>query len=244
LFQQLLQLLPHNPGNIALLVAVGGAFIGIILWLFGVRFGRVILTLGAVAAGTAIGMKLPEWFDWSIDPMATGVGMALFTGLTAYALHRVYAGAAFGIVLCAWAALGTWIFLGHGTWHPPTYGQGFPKFLSDAWNALPKDMRRWLPYLAASSMLVGMTIGILWPKLSNLLLWSSTGATIVFCSISTLLFHFRPQLLDHLPRHFGTQAAWLGGAMAIGIVTQWWTSPRPKKEEKTPAPEEQPEHSH
>jgi hypothetical protein len=187
---------------------------------------------------------LPTWFDWPIDPMGPGVGMALFLGLTAYATHRFYAGAALGVVIAAWATLAAFTFLGHGLWHPPTYGQGFPKYLNDAWATLPGDMRRWLPYLAAASLLVGLTVGVLWPKLGSMLLWSATGATMIFCTISIALFHFSPQALQHLPRRLGTQFACLGVAVVVGSVVQWWVTPKSKKEEKTPAPEEQPEHSH
>lgn len=201
------------------------------------------MTLGAVGAGTAIGMKLPDWYGWNIDPMGPGVGLALVLGLTAYALYRFYIGAALTVLLTAWAALATWVLLKHGNFHPPTYAGNLPKYLLNFWAGLPRDMHRWMPYLAAGSFLAGMSISILWPKLGSTIFWSTAGATTTFCTVSIALYHFRPHTLDRLPRHVGPQLACLGGAVALGMLLQWAMMPR-KKKEKSPAPEQQPEHSH
>jgi hypothetical protein len=221
-----------------------GTAVGVLLWLIGARFGRVLLTLLAVAAGTFGGMKMPEWYGWSIDPMAPGVVCALILGLTAYALYRFYVGAALALTIAAWMALGAWILLGHATYHPPVYSHSgsLPKYLSDVWNSLPADMRRWLPYLAVASFIAAMTIAVLWPKFGATFFWSFAGASIAFCMASTALLHFRPKYLDNLPSHFGVQLASMGGAVLIGMLSQWYFTPRPKKE-KTPAHEEQPEPS-
>jgi hypothetical protein len=248
MFQQILKLLPHDPGNITLAISAVGTIAGLVLWLIGERIGRVVLTLLAVAMGTAIGMKIPQWFQWSIDPMATGTGLALVLGLGAYTLHRFWLGAWLGALLTMWAALGAWVVLGHNNWHYPTFHQSQPitKYCYDIWNSFPSDMQRWLPYLAAISMIVAMATAVLWPRFGSRLFWSATGTSLMFCMGSILLSHYRPAVLQRLPRQFWSQLAALGGAVALGMLVQWQLGPKSKKKKKATAdePEPEPAHSH
>jgi hypothetical protein len=246
MFQQLIKLLPHDPGNVTLAISAGGTFVGLILWLIGVRIGRVILTLVAVAMGTAIGMKMPQFFHWSIDPMATGTGLALVLGLGAYALHRIWLGTWLGLLLTAWAALGAWVVLGHDGWQYPVYhhSQVLPKYLADVWNSLPKDMRRWVPYLAAISFIAAMTMSVLWPRFGSMLFWSAAGSSMMLCMGSIVAAHYRPALLQQLPKRFSMQLAALGGAVVLGMLMQWLLRRRTKAKAKTPEPEKEPAAAH
>ncbi len=108
MFQHLITLLPRQPGTVTLIVALMGCLCGLALWIAGARFSRSMLTLAAVALGTAIGMKLPLWCNWSIDPMAPAVAGAIVLGVSAYALHRLWVGAWLGGVLTLWSVLVLW----------------------------------------------------------------------------------------------------------------------------------------
>ncbi|MGA3065901.1 MAG: hypothetical protein ABSF29_03535 [Tepidisphaeraceae bacterium] len=247
MFQQVLKLLPHDPGTITLAVSAVGAIVGLVLWVIGLRVGRVILTLVAVAMGTGIGMKLPQWFNWSIDPMATGTGLALVLGLGAYTLHKFWLGTWLGALLTAWAAVGAWVLLGHGAWHYPAYhgSQQIPRFLCDLWDSLPKDMQRWMPYLAAISLIGGLAMGVFFPRFAAMFFWSAAGTSLFFCMGSIVAFHFRPALLDKLPRQFWPQVASLCGAIALGMFIQWRLGPRTKaKSSGAKKLEPEPSHSH
>ena len=66
MLRELLSLLPDVVARCAPGVAGACAALGVMLWLCGARFSRSVLSLTAVAAGTVIGMRLPQWRGWQI----------------------------------------------------------------------------------------------------------------------------------------------------------------------------------
>jgi hypothetical protein len=117
----LLPLLPPAPAHPALAVCLAGAALGAALWLTAGRWSRSIITLCTVALGAYVGVRLPEWFGWSIDGMGTCFGGAMLLGFTGYVLHRFWVGVGLGSVLACWAALADWMIQGSGHWSWPAW---------------------------------------------------------------------------------------------------------------------------
>jgi len=241
-FEQLLKILPHELDSTALIMISAAAVAGLILWLVGARYSRPILTLVGVAFGTVFGLKLPQWYGWHIEPMATAVALSLVLGLTAYGLHRLWVGAYLGVAWVAWVTLAAWVMLaGAAHWQWPAYdlSQPLPQYLLDLYKSVPDQMHKWFPYLAGTAMLSGLALAILLPRLGTLLLWSTVGFTMLFLSGSTLLIRWDPSLLQRLPTNFRYQAAIVGGAIVVGAMVQWWTAvragPKSHQEHESPA---------
>ncbi len=224
MFQQFLTIFPRDAGAIALIAAAVGSLIGVALFLAGAKFSRPILTLTAVAIGTAVGMKLPLWFGWQIDGMGPGVGGAIILGVSAYALHRFWVGLWLGLVLAAWAALITWNTVNHGAQFAFPQYTGFdalPQFLMQIWAAVPDQMQRYLALLGGAAMLVGLAAALAWPRIGTALLWSAAGASLLITTGIMALSRISPSMLEHLPRQISSQLAVLCGLVTLGTLWQW-----------------------
>ena len=150
--------------------------------------------------------------------------MAFVLGLSAFALHRFWVGLWLGLVVAAWASLAVWGLLGHNSqWQLPAYhaSETLPKYLSDIWQNLPGDMRKWLPLVFLAAMSSGVVTALVWPKMGILLLWSAAGASLILSMGSVALRHFDPAMLARLPRQLWSQLAMLGGLVLIGSLLQW-----------------------
>jgi hypothetical protein len=224
MFQQLLPLLPREPGSLTLAVASIGSLLGGAMWLAGARFSRPVLTLTAVALGTAIGKKLPLWCGWSIDEMGPAVGAAVILGVSAFALHRLWVGLWLGAVLACWAALATWLMFNHDAgwiWPPFDASATLPRYLSGVWHQLPQDVAKYLPIACGIAMLCGSAAGILWPRLGLVLLWSSAGVTLLIANAMSAMQRFSPGIFHRLPKQNWAQLGALGVLVAAGALWQW-----------------------
>jgi hypothetical protein len=241
-FQQFLNLLPRELGTIGLIVAGAAAIAGIWLWFSGARHSRAIVTLLGVTMGTCVGMKLPKWCDWSIDPMAPAVGLAVILGLATFALHRFWVGLCLGLLIAGWLALGLWKPITHdNSWQPPTYHQSqtLPKYLSDVWDDLPNEMHKSMPYIGIGGLIAGVAISMILPKLGTLLLWSAAGTTMVFAAAAMLANRFSPDSLSRIPEKFSPQLAILAVTIILGSLIQWRFTSRFFKKPAQPSPEPQ-----
>ena len=147
MFQHLVTLLPRQPGTITLIAAMVGSLMGLSLWIAGARLSRSMLTLAAVAMGTAIGMKLPLWCHWQVEPMAPAVGGAMVLGVSAYVFHKIWVGAWLGAVLSIWTALVLWATRGaafHWRWPEYDPAQTLPQYLANLWQNVPDTMQQCL----------------------------------------------------------------------------------------------------
>jgi hypothetical protein len=228
-FQQLLTLLPHELSTLTLIAASAGSIVAAALWLAGARYSRFILTLTAVALGTGIGMKLPDWCGWNVDNMGPAVGGAVILGVSAFALHRLWVGLWLGLVLSAWTALGIWAAVGHGAnWNWPAHsdGQKLPQYLSDLWGTLPAEMRKYLPWFAAVAMVSGISTALAWPRVGMAFMWSAAGLSMLIALGATALTRISPAALSHLPRPMISQLVMLIGLVALGAILQWRLMPR------------------
>jgi hypothetical protein len=226
LFEHLITLLPLQPGTITMIVALLGCIIGLALWIAGARFSQSILTLAAVALGTAIGLKLPLWCNWSIDPMAPAVVGAIALGISAYTLHRLWVGLWLGAILMLWSALVFWAMRGaEFHWRWPRYDpvQTLPQYLADLWQNVPESLHQYMGVCAAAALLVGISAVWLWPRIGVSLLWSAAGISLLLPTAATALSRFDPTALRHLPRENSAQLGLLAALVAAGTLLQWRT---------------------
>jgi hypothetical protein len=227
-FQHLELLLPQKAGSVAMIVALIGSIIGLAMYITGARFSRSILTLAAVAMGTSVGMRMPMWCGWHVDPMAPAVAGAIVLGVSAYAFHRVWVGAWLGAVLSIWAALALWATRGSAFhWRWPEYdpSQTLPQYFSALWQNVPDSMQQCLGFSAAAAMLVGISAALLWPRVGIALLWSAAGVSVLLPAVVTALSQLEPSALKHVPRQTPDQLALLAGIVGIGAIFQWRTNP-------------------
>jgi hypothetical protein len=227
LLQRLITLLPHQSGSaVAMIVVLIGGLAGLALWIAGARFSQSILTLAAVALGTAIGMKLPTWCNWSIDPMAPAIVGAIVLGISAYAFHRAWVALWLGAILALWSALIFWAMRGtefHWRWPRYDATQALSQYFTDLWQNVPESLHQCLAVGAAAALLVGISAVWLWPRVGVSLLWSAIGVTLLLPTAATALSKFDPEALRHLPRENSSQLAMLAGLIAAGAILQWRT---------------------
>jgi hypothetical protein len=239
LFQQLLPLLPSEPGTLALVVASIGTLVGAGMWLAGAKFSRPVLTLTAVALGTAVGNKLPLWCGWSIDGMGPAVGGAVVLGITAFAFHRAWVGLWLGALLACWTALAVWLLLGnqsHWTWPAMNASTTLPKYFSMIWLSLPENVTRVLPFFCGIAMLGGWAAGVLWPRVGLVLMWSAGGISIAIGMGAVAMQRIHPSALAHLPKQTWTQLALLVVLITAGAIWQWRITNTPAENKETVEP--------
>jgi hypothetical protein len=229
--QELINLLPREAGNSALIVAIIGSLIGAGIWLLGARFSRPIITLLTVLLGATVGMHLPQWFGWNISGAGPAVGGALVLGVTGYVLHGMWVGIGLGTVLSSWAAMACWIaFRNNARWAWPEYGADTSvlDYSRALWQALPPDVARVLPYACATAMVCGLGLAIIWPKVSLILGWSLAGATLLASmGVAAVDFGGQNQWLAKVPSPLWAQGTLLACFVALGSVIQWKLGPKP-----------------
>src|SRR5687767_3479401 len=176
----LLQLLPEQPGDGALIIAMIGAAFGLALWIAGVKVSRPLVTLVTVLLGATIGMQLPRYFGWSISGAGPAVGAAAVLGVSGFILHRMWVGIGLGLVLALWCALGMWLTMRDGqTWSWPDWTESTTicTYASEIWADVPRMIARYLPYVAIVMLVSGIASCIIWPKLTTVASWSAIGMT-------------------------------------------------------------------
>jgi hypothetical protein len=224
-----LQLLPGEPGSIALFIAMAGSLIGAALWIGGATFSRPLITLLTVLVGAVVGMHFPVWFGWNVSGAGPAMLGALVLGVSGFALHRMWVGVGLGSILAAWAAFIVWICLHDGgTWVWPAFdGATMTPFgyLRTVYDQLPANIGKALPYACAIAMVIGVAASILWPKLTTVLNWSGIGVSMLAgMGIAAIAFG-KPELLRHVPAQTWAQSAVLATLIAVGAAVQWKLAP-------------------
>lgn len=180
--QELLPMLPQEAGRVALVVAIVGTLFGLGLWLAGARYSRPLLTLLAVSIGGVVGQKMPVLASWTMNSGATAVGGAFVLGLSAYLLHRLWVALLLGLVLGAWAALGTWIICNDGfvwAWPAVDAETTLRTFANATWASLPEAVRKYMPVATGIAMLSGFASTLVWPRVGQVLLYSTAGVSLL-----------------------------------------------------------------
>lgn len=228
MLRELLSLLPDAVVRCSPLVATACAMLGIVLWLCGARFSRAILSLVAVAAGTVIGMHLPEWRGWQIDGMGLAVGGAIVLGSGAFLFHRTCVGAMLGAGLMLWAAAGVWIFMAgdvYWDWHSARWDGDMVQYLGEAWKTLPGSVSRVFPLACFAGMAAGVSFAAFLPKMSKVLAHSLIGVTLVVLMGTVAMSDAHPQWLSAVPGSLQLQGLVLIVLVLIGAAIQWRLTP-------------------
>jgi hypothetical protein len=189
-----------------------------VLWLAGSRFSRSLVTLLAVSVGAVVGMHLPGWMGWSVDPMGVAFCGALALGLSGYLLHTTWIGVALSAVLALWVGTAAWLTVGGGQqvqWPAVTVSADLAKTLGEVWRALPGDLPRVIP----------VAITVLSPKLGRVLTYSLVGLSMLVVMGATALRMSRPDWLGMLPRSGAMQMGVMLGLVAVGVMMQWRLTP-------------------
>lgn len=238
MFEHVLRLLPHQPGTIGLVLACIGSLAGLGFWAVGARFSRFMLTLAGVGIGTVIGMKLPRWCGWTVDPMGVAVGGAVILGVSSFALHRLWVGIWLGTVLTAWTALAVWTALapaGEWIWPAVQAGQSLPQYVAALAQSLPDPLSLYLAWSCSVAMLAGIAAALFWPRIGVVLMWSAAGVSLAFGGV-TMLGRLNPAVLRHLPPQTASQLVLVAGLVAAGAILQWQTVPKAKSEDAANGP--------
>lgn len=224
--QKIIQFSQTTEGIWALGVLL--ALVGLTFWLGGARFNRAFSTLAGVLIGGVVGMQLPQWAGWSISGMGPAVAGAMGVGLAGFLLYRAWIGPALGILLAIAVVLVTahicgWqIFSSSSASSANAAGnEGYAmKHLTDLWHSMPGGLMYTLPAIAAAALFAGLTIGILWPALATVILYSLSGVSILaglFAALDGGVIT-RPHWLAG---HLATQAAIFLVMVLAGVALQW-----------------------
>jgi len=199
-------------------IAVGGALLG----LFGARYSRAILTLSLVAAGTFIGLRVPRWFGWHIDPMGPAVGAAIVLGLSGYALTQMWEGILLGALL-AGVAGGSVCYALKATWPLPTIdwsGTAVETTLK-IYQSIPVSLNKALPGAIAIGLALGWLLTVLWPKFARVMLYAVGGMiALVVCGTLSLSI-YRPDWIAAIPPDPRIQGGSLAGLILVAAMVQW-----------------------
>ena len=237
LMQELTGILPQTLSAGGAAACAGIALAGTALWLLGAAWARPIATLCAVAAGGIAGIILPRCMGWPINTMATAVVGAIVLGLTGWLGHRLWVGLILGVVLSAWAALGTWIVLrGDYAWEWMNIPNGMIDYdmLGAAramWEHVEEPVRGALPYAAATAMVAALSMTLLFRRIGSVLSFSIAGMTLLVLAMLTLLANRQPGWLQVMPVQPAAEIGILTGAVLLGALIQWQLLPTARENE-------------
>jgi len=232
MLQELLALLPKDAPSGVVWISLAIASAGFVLWLLAARFSRFAVTLLTVAGGAAIGMQLPRWFGWAIDGAGPAVAAAVVLGVTGYVLHGLWTGLGLGIASAFWVTLICWFCLRDGatwTWPQMTDITNLAAYAGALWEQLPGPMQRILPFGVAASLITGLAMAIMWPRLTMAIAWSLVGLTMMVVGGATAANYGQPELFAHVPAAAAVQVAILGGVLGVGAAIQWKLAPEKRR---------------
>ena len=245
MIQELLPMLPQALTSAQSAVLIGCAIVGALLWLMGATFSRAIVVLIAVGVGGFGGEMLPRWYILPVNSMAMAVLGAVALGVVAAWIPRLWVGRMFGLVVCAWTTFGMWVILrGDFVWPErqdwEVANMTLPERGQDMWQRLPDPVRRVLPYAAATAMISGLSVTLLWPRVGRVLMCSCLGLTLLIPSAVTLISIRKPDWLMQIPSDPAGQYAIFAGMILLGALIEWQLLPAkrhraPTKEERAEA---------
>jgi hypothetical protein len=204
-----------------LFVAVG---VGACLWLAGAKLSRTLFTLAFVAAGCFYGRRLPGWFNWQFEPMASAVAASLICGVIGYSMHRWWAGVTLGVVLATWGLLGTWLAVGPAegfAWPEVTPGVTLVTYARQVWSAVPLEVAHLLPLVCGTLFVGGLLMTVMWPRFGVALLYSVLGASLAVAGGLLIAQNQHPEWLALVPRKEWAQPAILGVIVMLGVAIQY-----------------------
>jgi hypothetical protein len=222
MLQEMIAMLPDVVTRMPPPLAGGIAVAGSLLGLLGARYSRAILTLSLVAAGTLIGLHIPKWFGWHVDPMGPAVGAAILLGVSGYALTQMWEGVLLSALLAAVAGGAVCYVLG-ATWQWPTIdwsGTAVDTTLK-IYQSIPKSLNKALPGAIAIGLALGWLLTALWPKLGRVLLYSLGGMiALVVCGVLSLKV-YQPDWIAAIPADPRIQGGALAVLILVAALVQW-----------------------
>lgn len=230
-------LLPGTTSDVAggptLPVALIGAAAGLLLWLAGARLSRGVFTLLGVAAGGVLGMNLPHWQGWAVNPMGTVIVCAIALGFAGYLLHLTCTGVVLALLLAGLGTAAVWAVMGQGAawqWPDAVPWAGSPDVTLDVfWRSLPEHLNRAVPAAVAGGFAVGVLLTVFRPKFAAAFTYSLLGTPLLVGFGLPLLQRFRPQWIEAMPPSAIGQWAVAAGLVVLGTMLQWFTRPRDRK---------------
>lgn len=229
MLHELLTRLPTDAGTRGLTLALSLAATGLLLWIAGARFSRSFFTLAGVAAGAWLGLRVPRWLEWEIDPMAVSIGAALVLGLAGYLLHMTWVGLMLGGSLATAGVCVAWHRMGDGSIPTVDVNQPVNDALRALWAQLPGGATRVIPMIAGACFVAGGIATFFWPRLARVLAFSLLGSALLAGGGLAAVWLARPQWLDRLPTDAQTQGVALAILVVLGAIVQWILLPRAAK---------------
>ena len=90
------------------------------------------------------------------------------------------------------------------------------------WQICPADLRTSLPGAAACALVMGMSLGMLWPRLSRAILCDLLGLSLIVAVALPAIEARQPgRIASVLPGSLA-QAVTLAALFAVGLGVQWW----------------------
>jgi hypothetical protein len=225
MLQELVSLAPETLRREPAWVVVAAIVSGIALWLAGGRFSRPMLAIAAAAAGGLLGAQLPGWCGWGVDAVLAGVAGAAVLGLVAFLLDQVALATVFGLTLAFWAGVAAWATLAPGAqWAWPTFHcAADPAAMGlQLWQICPADLRNSLPGAAGCALVLGGSLGMLWPRISRAIVCDLLGLSVIVAIALPAIEQQGPgRIASVLPGSLA-QAAALAALFAVGLGVQWW----------------------
>lgn len=231
MLSRLLILLPEEVGPTAAAIGLAAAAVGVVIWAIGARLSQIVLTLAAVALGSFVGLAVPRWTGWAIDPWATAVGGALLLGVTGFVLHRCWVATWFGVVLALWAAAAVVIATGKPeswTWPAREPDLTLWAWLTTVWAEVPAEVRNILLLASGAGLVCGIALGVMCVRIATVLLYSMAGITLAAGGAALALRHYAPQWLERVPGTPYWQVSVLIAAVVAGAALQLWLG-RPRR---------------
>ena len=230
MFQQLLPLLPSQAHPAVMATLVSGALAGLVLWLAGARFSRMIITLVAVTLGGMLGMAAPRIMNWNFNSAAAALAGAMVLGVIGFACHRKCVALGLIAILCLWAVLVTWVRYHENipiTW--PTGTQTTSEFVQAVWNQLPEPVKAPMPVAIGLAIVTAVASTLLIPKITPILTFSIIGVTMLLAATLGAIQIKTIQWPSVIPAQTNLQAALLAVMVLIGAVVQWQWTPAKQK---------------
>ncbi len=235
-------------GLSGLLLSLQGAALALGIFIVLSLFGRVIGAGDAkllMAVGALVGLQMPSLLSIPFSGWAVATVLALLMGLVAFVSHKAWVSVGLGIVLAIWtvsAIFGYYVLSAHWAWPPPPPDATVTAHITSAWSTLPEDLRRTVPFAAATAVVAGIAACVMWPRLSTVLLYSLAGTLVFAVAVGAVLQMGRPQWLVILPSSTTVQLGVLGVLALLGAVIQWRLACAPAglpADKKTDGPERQ-----
>lgn len=211
-------------------IAAALALFGLVLWLIGSRFSRSLVSLLAVAVGAGLGLALPKWTGWSASGWTIAVAGALLLGVAGYILHQGCVRAGLGLVLGTASVIGAWTWQQAGGWSPPQPAEGIclAVHLQQTWQSLPGPQKWGMSAAGGVGLLVGLLIGIKWPRLASAAFYSIVGTGLLSCFGLEASGRLVPSVAAWVPSNERARVILAAGLIVLGVVVQWILMPRRK----------------